>query len=113
MASYPAIEIDQKSSSQDPVRMLEVDEWPNGSIRGRDYSTTGMWKWKVFHLERSDAEKATLKAFYEANALHSDVSFASPWDGVTYSNIMFTSAPKYEQSNGLWNVSIEMRQVAP
>lgn len=113
MAAYPSILIDQKGSTQDPVRMRVVDEWPNGSIRIRDYAITGMWQWKLFHLERSDTEKATLKTFYEANEQLTNISFASPWDGVTYNNITFTSIPKYEQSNGLWNVTIEMRQIAP
>lgn len=113
MAAYPSIEIDQKGSSQERVRVLQVDEWPNGSIRGRDFTAGLMWKWKLFHLERSDAEKATLATFYEANALAGDISFLSPWDGVNYANIMLTSVPKYEQSNGLWNVSIEMRMMVP
>lgn len=114
MASYPTFAISTKGSDQSPVDDLQVDEWPNGSIRARSYYSVGRWKWTLLHGVLSDANKVTLKTFYDTNRLRTDISFLSPWDNVTYNNVMFTAPPKYERlPGGFWNVTVTLRQVAP
>lgn len=114
MVAYPAYAVDTKGSSQDPVDDLRTDEWPNGSVRAQSFFSTGRYQWTLKHGVLSDANKATLKTFYDTNRLRTDVSFTSPWDGVTYNNIMFMAPPKYERLPGAyWNVTIVLRQIAP
>lgn len=114
MAGYPNFPITTKGSDQTPVDDLQVDEWPNGSIRARSFFSTGRYKWTLLHGVLADADRATLKAFYDANRLRTDISFTSPWDGVVYNNVMFTAPPKYERLPGAyWNVTVALRQISP
>jgi len=112
MATYPNLPILNKESEQQPVDAISVDEWPNGSARGRSYVTPGRYRWTIVHDKLSDADRATLKAFYDANRLRIDISFVSPWDGVTYTNCMFVDAPHYKRLDGpLYDVTVKLRQI--
>jgi hypothetical protein len=92
MASYPSIEVDRGAARRTRSTIDRSTSGPTAASAAAATSRPGAWKWKLFHLELSDANKVTLKAFYDANRLRTDISFVSPWDGVTYNNIMFTAA---------------------
>ena len=66
---YPSLDTDTKDSKQQPIEDLVVDQWPNGNSRGRSYFTTGKYAWDLKHGVLSDANRITLKAFYDANRL--------------------------------------------
>lgn len=108
--TQPAFGVDVKRSTQQPVDDLAVDEWPGGSVRGRSYITVGRYKWVLVHSPLADADKVTLKTFYDTNKLLT-FDFISPWDGVTYHNVIFTGVPKYERLPGpYWTVTVPLRQ---
>lgn len=112
MPTYPSFAIDTKGSKQQPIEDLVVDQWPNGNSRGRSFFTTGKYGWVILHGVLADADRVTLKAFYDANRLLT-FDFVSPWDGVTYHNVGFTKPPDYERLPGLyWNVKLELRQMS-
>lgn len=109
-ATYPSYAIDAKGSTQQPIEDLVTDQWPNGSSRGRSYFTPGLYTWDILHGVLSDANRATLKTFYDTNRLLL-FNFTSPWDSVTYQNVGFIAPPTYEFLPGaFWNVKIKMRQ---
>lgn len=111
MAAYPTKGIDVAGSMQDPVDDLVIDEWPDGSARGRSYVTPGRFKWTLVHI-LTDADKATLDAFYAANRLAQDISFASPFDGVNYTGLIFTGKIKQDRivPSALWKVTTYLRK---
>jgi hypothetical protein len=112
MATYPNLPIRNKDSEQQPVDAITVDEWPNGSARARSYIAPGRYRWTLVHDLLSEANKATLKAFYDANRLRTDISFVSPWDGLTYNNCMIVGLPDYKRLDGpLYDVTVKLRQV--
>lgn len=110
---YPALSIpsiNTKGSKQLPVDDLVVDQWPNGSSRGRSYFTVGLKAWELLHGVIPDADRVTLETFYNTNKLIL-FDFVSPWDGVTYHNVGFVMVPDYERLPGLlWNVKTKLRQ---
>lgn len=109
--TYPAFGVDAKKSSQQPVEDLVVDQWPNGASRGRSYFTPGRYKWTLVHDVLADADRATLKAFYDTNRLLL-FDYVSPWDGVTYHNVGFVTPIDFgERLPGLfWNPKVQLRQ---
>lgn len=110
MAAYPTAGIDIQGSSQDPIDDLQLDTWPDGSSRGRSYFTLGRFAWTLVHII-TDAEKATLDAFYAANRLANDISIVSPFDGVTYTSVIFAGPRKQERlvANSLWKMTMKLR----
>lgn len=111
---YPSFGFDPGRSRQQPVDDLVVDQWPNGSSRGRSYFTPGKMEWTLYHDLLSDANRATLKAFYDANKLLPAFDFVSPWDGVTYHNVGFIPPPPeyipLKSSSLFWDVKVFLRQ---
>jgi hypothetical protein len=111
MATYPNLPIDVEGSEQVPIDAIDVDEWPNGNARGRSYVTVGRYRWTLKHIV-AEADRATIKAFYDSNRLRVDVSYVSSFDGATYNNILITSPPEYKpMPGGNWTVTVAMRQV--
>lgn len=114
-ASYPntqpnfGVDI-PKGSVQLPVEDLVVDQWPNGNIRGRSYFATGKYKWTLIHTPLADADKVTLKTFYDTNKLLT-FDFVSPFDAVTYHNVIFAAPPDYKRLAGPnWIVTVQLQQ---
>jgi hypothetical protein len=115
MATYPStvpnFGVNVQNSRQQPIEDLVIDTWPNGSARGRSYFTTGRYSWELYHGTMADADRATLKTFYDTNRLIT-FSFVSPWDGVTYTNVIFAAPPEYIRLPGLyWDVKVKLRQI--
>lgn len=111
MATYPNFPVNLIQSRQQPIEDLAIDVWPNGSARGRSYYTTGRYAWELYHGVLADADKVTLKAFYDANRLLSNISYVSPWDSVTYTGVMFAAPPEYIRLPGpYWDVKVKLRQ---
>lgn len=114
MATYPSTQPNfgayLPGSAQQPVDDLVIDGWPNGNVRGRAYVSVGKYKWVILHRPLADADKVTLKTFYDTNRLLT-FDFVSPFDGVTYHNVIFTATPKFDRLAGAyWAVTVEMRQ---
>lgn len=110
MALYPALKVDVSKSIQEPIDDLKIDEWPNGGARGRSYVTGNRKRWTLVHPQVSDADYATWDAFYTANKLADDVSFASPWDSTTYTGIIFDGVPKRDHDDAGWILTVRLRQ---
>lgn len=114
MATYPStvpnFGVDPKGSAQMPIDDLQVDVWPNGRSRGRSYYPVGKYQWTLVHSIVADADKVTLKTFYDTNKLIT-FDFISPWDGVTYHNVIFGGPVKYERLPGpYWAITVLLRQ---
>lgn len=110
--TYPAFVIDAKNSSQRPNEDLVVDQWPNGNSRGRSYFITGKYVWQLYHGVLADANRATLKAFYDTNRLLL-FDYVSHWDAVTYHNVGFIAVPDYitrTEGTAFWDVKVQLRQ---
>jgi hypothetical protein len=112
VAAYPTTGIDISGSVQDPIDDLSVDEWPDGSARGRSYVALGRFKWILVHTF-ADSDKAILDAFYAANRLAQDISFSSPFDGVNYTGCIFTAKMKQDRlvPNAVWKVTAYLRKL--
>ncbi len=112
-ATYPSLAANPSGSFQKPVEDLVTDQWPNGNTRGRSYYTAGKYEWQLLHDILSDANRATLKAFYDANRLLT-FDYVSPWDGITYHNVGFLAPIEYkgrDSSTLYWDVTVKLRQM--
>lgn len=109
--TYPAFGADPKNSTQQPNEDLVVDQWPNGARRGRSYFTPGKYQWTLDHNVLADADKITLKTFYDTNRLLL-FDYVSPFDGVTYHNVGFLGPPGYTRgpAGAFWEVKVSLAQ---
>lgn len=98
--SYPALKISMRESDVELVNDLEIDEWPNGSARGRAYADAARYRWVLIHPALTETEKGTLEAYWLANkTLPFDFvdRFVSP--SVTRNNVMFTERPVFKRND--------------
>lgn len=113
--AYPAFVISMDESEYAPLDNLEVDEWPNGSVRGRAFSDAQRFQWTVVHPALTEADRVTLEAYYWANrTVPFDFSdrFVSP--AVTRNNVIFTAVPRFKRNtssgkNRTWKATVSLR----
>lgn len=96
MASYPAFPM-WKGSRFDPVDDLTVDVAVGGSAKARRFYS-GVKHRGVIKHQLSNADAATLEAFYATNA---KLPITFTWRGVDYS-CLFQGPPKPGDWDGAW-----------
>ena len=109
MATYPTL-VTSLGSEQQPVDDLTFDVWPNGSVRAQSFFTGSRTEWKLVHRLITSAQLTTLKNFYAANKTIV-FDYLSPFDSVTYTNVVFISRLEVQKEAGdYWTVTVQIRQ---
>lgn len=107
--AYPTLP-QNAGSSESQLLGRQVDRATNGAVKARSLYAADKKVFDLKHMSLTDAQKATLTAFYATNALN---SFEFVWAGdATSYTVIFGSNDFQFQSTGLyWNISIQLVQV--
>lgn len=108
--SYPAI-AQSYDSKENRLTGRQLDRASNGTLHVRSFFTSQKKTFNIIHQLVTDDDKATIEAFYAANALN---SFTFVWlaDGASYTCMFSEEDPVYEPAAlGLWNITTSLVQV--
>lgn len=110
--AYPSLR-QSYASKESRLSGRQVDRATNGAPRGRVFFTSQKKTFQVVHTGMTDADKATIEAFYAANSLLS-FSFVWRYDAATYTCIFGADEPTYTRipkSDRLWEITVMLVQV--
>lgn len=109
MPAYPTLPISAPAKmGRNAERYL--DRASNGSVRARVFATVAKRTFEFEHQYLTDAQKATLDAFYAAN-LAASFTFVWPGDGVTYTCIFASEPQDSAQAANYTTVSVSLAEV--
>ena len=108
MAAYPTLPWGRNNTKISREGGFQPVRATNGALKVRKLYSTEKKQWDIEHW-LTDAQKATLETFYQANKVL-NITVTTPDDGATYT-ARFATAPTYTAQVSYWVTTVKLMEV--